>query len=487
MESKLYKRNRNLFDKEFVIIGTSGFGPTNAIVNVSSREDVYSIFGDSGTIYKSYCQIEDTLNENISVNIIKSTGEYASAYFNLNVQGDDIFSDSLIFTSIYTNEIYNDVAINVLDDKIEFVFPPTLNLQPISYYYKDYEIVGQLINAINEDTYNAKNIVIANTTVNEYSSFNDSFSIINISKNLSGGSSGLNVSNDEKYKALEKTLDILLGEEIYLIVATHVFVDDEVSYKYEDKRSCTFYEQILRFCISQLRFGVVTCGFITFSDKIKLNDSTLNQITSIMNKCKSNNQISAFQFLVSLTYGDLYYDFKSSISNSLMFYANIYLNLAPNTNTTNKSLDESYSLKDHLTYEQMKYLESIGIVTFRHSPYFDKVVVCNGVTSVTTLSEFKYIVNVGMVQTIMPAIKLELEKYIGHDLKSVIDSSNVKDDVKKVLTKYANEEVIDKYEFGLVANLDDGELICNLTLKTAFMVEDIKLIGKINFDVLEDI
>lgn len=487
MESKLYKRNKNLFNKELLIIGTSNFGPTNAIVNVSSREDVYTIFGSEGSIYSSYCQIENTLNENISVNIVKSTGEYASACFNLNVQGDNIANDSLIFTSIYTNELYNDVVINVLSDRIEFTFPQMLNLKPISYYYDDYEIVGQLINAINEDTYNAKNIVIANTTVNEYLSFNNSFSVINTSKSLSDGLSGLNCTVDEKYKALEKTLDIISGEEIYLIAATHVFVDEEISYKYEDNRSITFYEQILRFCISQLRYGIVTCGFVTFSDKIKLNYNTLSQITSIMKTCRSNNQISSFQFLVSLTYGDLYYDFKSSFSNSLMFYANVYLNLAPNTNTTNKYLDESYSLKDNLTYEQMKYLESIGIVTFRHSPYFDKVVVCNGVTSVTTLSEFKYIVNVGMVQTIMPAIKLELEKYIGEDLRSVVDSSNVKDDVKKVLTKYANDEVIDKYEFGLVADFDNGELVCNLTLKTAFMVEDIKLIGKINFDVLEDI
>lgn len=484
MESKLYKRKKEANKKECIIIGSSSFGPTNAIVQIESEKDVVTIFGIDGTLYNSYMQIKDTISENININMIKPCGSHSSAYFNLNSLNNKVESNSLILTSIYSNEIYNETNIMLDFEKITFTFHDKLNLMPISYYYKDYEIVGQLVDAINTDTYNSKNIVIANTTINEYTPFDESFYIINNETKMSGGCSGLDYTKEELYKCLNYTYDILQGENIHLISLTNAFVDDIINV---DNNIVSFYNQLLEFNVKQLRFGIVTVGFITFSNNVIYSEDVVKEIKTIITRCKVNYLIEQMQFLVSVVYGDIFYDYKKHYSNPLMFYSSMYLNLEPGTNTTNKFLNDSYAIKDYLTQSQIKDLSDLGVVTFRHSPFYDKVVASNGVTSVTLQSEFKYIVNVLMVQTIMPVIKSELESYLGEDIKAVIESNAVKESVKKTLVDFANKEIIDKYDFNLEANYEKGELVCKLNLKSSYMVEDIEIIGKINFEQLGEV
>lgn len=485
MESKLYKRKKELDKKEFIIIGSSDYGPTNAIVQIENENDVLSVFGKEGTLYNSYNQIKNSIPKNVNVNMIKTCGTHAYAYFNLNCINGEVGTNSLILSSIYSNEIYNDTIIAIDDEKITFKFHKELMLEDVNYYYSDYEIVGQLVDAINTDTYNSKNIVIANSIINEYTPFDSSFYVINESTTMSGGSNGLNCSNTELYKCLNYTYDILQGENIHLISLSNAFVDDEVDDIENNK--VNFYNQLLEFSIKQLRFGIVTIGFITFSDRVEYGEYIESHIKSLLNKVKINNSTQELQFLISIVYGDIYYDYMKSYSNPLMFYSSLYLNLQPGSNTTNKSIDDSYHIKDHLTQSQIKELSELGVVTFRHSPYYDKVVACNGVTSVTLQSEFKYIVNVSMVQTIMPVIKSELESYLGEDIKAVIESNAVKESVKKTLVDFANKEIIDKYDFNLEANYEKGELVCKLNLKSSYMVEDIEIIGKINFEQLGEV
>lgn len=488
MESKLYKRKKEVFEKEFVIVGSSNLGPTNAFVNVSSDKEVESIFGREGTLYNSYIQIKDTIPSHISVTMIKTTGTHAVSYFNLNSKNGEIQSDALVFTSIYSNQLYNNVKIHAYEDRLEFEFPSYINIENAKYYYRNYEVVGQLINAINEDTYNAKNVVIANCSINEYTPFDSSFYIINeTTRNMVGGSSGLDVTKEELYMCLEKTYDIMLGEEIHLLSITNAFIDDEIDLNYQSGRRCTFYEQLLNFLAHQLKYGTVSTGFITVSDKLKVDKDLVGNMKLVLNKCRTNENLLQYSFLISIPFGELYYNNKLAYSNPLMFYSSLYLNLEPNSNTTNKHLDDSFNIKEYLDYEQIKALNELGVVTFRHSPYFDKVVACNGVTSVTYQSEFKYIVNVSMVQTVMPVMKNELEKHLGENLKTVAESNIIKEDVRKVLATFTSKEIIDKYQFDLSIDYELGELICNLHLKTAYMVEDIEMVGKIKLEQLEEV
>lgn len=486
MESKLYKRVKDHNIKECLIIGDSNYGPTNAIVKINNINDVINIFGDEGSLYHSYEQIKDVIPENVGINMIKPTGTHSFANFNVNVLNDTISINALTLSSIYSNEIYNETLIKVLEDKIEFVFPEFFNIPNANYYYKDYEVLGQLLDAINTDTYNSKNIVIATTTINEYTPFDESFYAINESKNLEGGKSGLYETPDNLYKALEKTYDIILGEEIYTLILTNAYMDDEVTYKYSDNRLCTFYEQLLRFNIKQLNFGYVTEGFITFSNRIKNDEDLVRQVKYYIDITK-NELLDNHRFLVSITYGELFYDYKTKFSNALMFYAMLYMRLEFGKTTTNKFIDNSYSIKDYLTYLDIKSLTDLGVVTFRHSPLYDKVVACNGVTSVTTNNELKYIVNVSMIQNIMPSIKQQLEKYLGENIKTVIESSLIKEDIKKHLIQFQNKGIIQNFNFVLTPNYELGELICNLSIKSAYMVEQIKIIGKIKFEQLEEI
>lgn len=488
MESKLYKRKKEIFEKEFVIVGTGDLGPTNAFVSVYNEKEVESIFGRKGTLYKSYMQIKDTIPSHVNVTMIKTTGAHAVAYFNLNSKNGEIQSDTLVLTSIYSNQLYNNVKIHAYEDRLEFDFSSYLNMENAKYYYKDYEVVGQLVNAINEDTYNAKNVVIANCSINEYTPFDSSFYIINeTTRNMVGGNSGLDVTKEELYMCLEKTYDIMLGEEIHLLTVTNAFLDDEINLTYQSGRKCTFYEQLLKFLATQLKYGTVTTGFITFSPNIKVDKDVVGKIKLVLNKCRSNENLSKYSFLISIPFGELYYDNKYDYSNPLMFYSSLYLNLEPNSNTTNKYLNDTYNIKEYLDYEQIKALNEIGVVTFRHSPYFDKVVACNGVTSVTYQSEFKYIVNVSMVQTVMPVMKKELENHLGENLKTVAESNIIKEDVRKVLASFTSKEIIDKYQFDLSIDYEMCELICNLHLKTAYMVEDIEMVGKIKLEQLEEV
>lgn len=494
----LYKKPiKDLYTlKNILIIGSSEFGFTNEIIEVTNEKDVVMTYGRNGSIYEAYKSIKDEVSKhNIGVFVIKYGGEHSTASFNVNSK-ESIIYDALTFKSVYSNELYNDVRINVTSIGIEIIFPLFFNLNPKIYHYKDFSNLYMLIKKINEDTINGENVIIAQANVDEFTEFDESFALINESKNLSNGSSGLNMTNNEKFRALELTYELIQGLELDYIVLPDIFYNDEVTLRYSDGRVCSFYEQLLSFSISQLNYSIITLGILQVdTNSFNSNDPNIHieQIKRLMNITHSNSSLSDYRFLISLVYDYLIIGHTLNKVNSSMLIALELAKIESTSNITNSPINDIYYLNIFLNSEQIKELSELGIITFRLSPYYDRVVPVNGITNYTYYdsnikkydNEYKYLTSIVLLQNTIPKLKLIFESHIGESIYSLEKEKKIEDDLIAELSNLVKKEVLTKYSISITYNIESGSIDFELILQNIFVTEGIKYIGKLSYFDLE--
>lgn len=500
---QLILANKSTYGNTVYLLGTSSFGATNEPVMITSLAHLYSVFGLKGSLIDAYKTITKVSN-NIKIYCCKVTGTHAGASFNVNVSGDSIEENALIFKSKCSNEVYNDILINVYPDMITFEFPGELGNELISYKYEDYLTIGNLIRKINSDTDNGLNHVYVRTTVEESTELLGALDSVNASSTyMYGATSGLTVSKNSMYQALKDTYELLDGKLVDIIIPLEAYIDDiEVdgsSYGVSEYGGCSyangvdklsgsdngciksFYNILLKFCARQLASGIATLGVIGYN---KTNDKYIDEnidkyVDNIYIQMLKLNQfdesLEIYRPLVSVVAGDLLSSTTGEHFNGYAVYGAALGGIDLVSTPTNKPISNSLFLYNEFNEEQLLRLGDNGIVAFRHSAVKDRVVVSSSVTSCDSSSEMYYVQNVRMIQFSVSCIYDIFEKYIGEDLNDLMKNNKLKDAIVSGLSVLRDSGMLSSYNVS-VSRVNDHDVKLILELKTEYMVDFIKSI-----------
>ena len=507
--------NDTTHGKHIYLLGSAEFGPTNEPIMVRSTVGLYNKFGKHGTLIDAFHALKYT-NKNNIVYLVKTTGEHASAYLNINIPDGEIIQDGFILHSSESNEIFNDIEIIVDIDCMTFKFPHELEIENKKYYYKDYRTIDEFASTINNDTKNHKNYIYAYYTVDSSTPIQDAFYVCNQTNiSMYGGQCGLNYSKNLLYNCLERTYEMLESHDIDIIIPVDAFMDDiypddsEASEYQYDKRyyqstkdyltedftgtRLSFMNQLIQFCIRQLNFGLVTNGIIGYNSSYKYWSNYLSEADDIARMYKACYEYNLsccknpfYAFLVSVVGGDIEYNKGTIIDNGYFAYAALCANTIITSGTTNVPISNSINLYHEFSEEVLKELADTGIVTFRHSPLYNTPVVYDGITASTENENLKLYCNVRMIQMCMSYINKLFQYYIGMNMVTLIEDGIINTDLKSILTKLSDVGIITNYDYTIIPSYKKGEIKVYLNLMTCYMVKPIQLCSVINVEFEEE-
>lgn len=507
--------NDNLHGKHIYILGSAEFGPVNEPILCQSTVGVYNNFGKQGTLIDAFHAIKYVSKNNL-VYLVKTTGEHASAYLNVNIQDGEIIKDGFILTSSDANEIYNDLEITVDIDKLTFTFPDELNKPPISYKYDDYKTIDELTQAINKDTKEKRSSVYAYYTVDSFTPIKNAFYPCNFTSNyMYGGQCGLNYSKNLLYNCLQKTYNILESHEIDIIIPIDAFMDDiypddseeglhqyNMKYYHSTKDylskdvsgiQLSFMDQLINFCIIQLNSGIVTNGILGYNSYYKVQSNFLGDEDDLVHFYKACIEYNLdccdnpfYAFLVSVVVGDIEYNMGDIIDNGYLAYAALCADITVTDGTTNIPISDTIAIYQEFSEDVLQELAKSGIVVFRHSPLYEQPVVYDGITASPMHENLKLYCNVRMIQMCISYINRLFQFYVGSDIQYLIDDDIIKTDLDNVLARIQDKNIITSYEFTIVPHYNKGEINVYLSLQTCFMTKAVKLNSIIYTEFLEE-
>ena len=96
-----------LHGKRIYLLGSAEFGPTNEPIMIKSTAGLYNKFGKQGSLINAFHALKYTSKDNI-VYLVKTTGEHATSYLNVNIQDGEIIEDGFTLVSSQSNELFND-------------------------------------------------------------------------------------------------------------------------------------------------------------------------------------------------------------------------------------------------------------------------------------------------------------------------------------------------------------------------------------------
>ena len=493
-----------LINNKLYILGTAEFGPINSPLNVKSANEVFSIYGNRGTLIEAYNSIS-MLNLDVDIYLVKISGTHSETYLNINQIGSEVLEDAFYIKSKHSNEKYNNIKINIKENYIAFSYEDEENIFYNEYDFERFKTVQDLVEAINEDTRNLKNEVFCYANCD--SSVLSKYAFLGVNNEeiyLTGGNSGLFYTKNMLFNCLEKTYSMLEGVQIDILMPLGINYDDtftdnlEDQFKYYDpeKEYLTlkdkngeyenFYKQLLKFCKNQMAFNCITHGVMSIdrSDSFNIDEDEYFERLKYFKDLNSNGVTEKYRCLVSVCAGDLYSIYGTRIYNSQMAYAPIAASIGGNQNTTNKKADNSFTLYNTFSNELLAKLTDLGYVSFRFSPLTKTIVVTNGVTT-SDDDNFKYFCNIRMVQIICRLIKESLEKFIGENIFEIIESKKIEAELESVFNTLIDTRLIEGFNVNNISNEETGNIFINLDLKTLDMVEEIPLKGLIGGEANE--
>ena len=507
----------DLHGRKIYLLGSAEYGPTNEPILIKSTVGLYNKFGKTGTLIDAFHAVKYTTKDN-KVYLVKTTGEHAVAYLNMNVSNHTIMNNSFVLASSESNEIFNDIKIIIDINSLTIVFPNDLNVpkHSITYDFDTYYTIELLANAINVDTKKKRSYVVANYMVDPSTRTKDTFYMCNPDViNLYGGQCGLNYSKNLLYTYLTKTYEVLESFPIDIVIPVDAFLDDlypddsenqqyqyNMKYYQPDKDYLTpdtmgnprsFMDQLIEFCRKQLNFGLVTTGVIGFnsvhnwtSDYLYESDDIIDMYIHCLEYNRSLCQNEAYSFLISAVAGDIGYNKYTIIDNGYLAYGSFNASIQLNVGNTNIPVSDNIRLYNEFSEEKLAELAENGIVAFRHSPLYDKVVVYDGITAVSRKeSQLKLYCNVRMIQMCISFLNQLFQFYIGHNMTILIDQNIIDKNIKAILTALETKDVITKSDFTLVPDYNNGTLTVNLNLLTNYMTKSVNISSVININVEE--
>lgn len=505
-----------LHGKRIYLLGSAEFGPTNEPTLVKSTVGLHSKFGTQGTLIDAFHAIKYT-NKNNQIYLVKTTGEHAIAYLNVNIDGGEIEENAFILASCQSNEIYNDIQIIIDIDRLTFRFPKDLGLRDISYIYKDYHNISTLAQAINADTKNKKNCVNAHYMVDPSIPIQNAFFPVNpTSIYLYGGQCGLNYSKNLLYNCLNFTYSLLESTEIDIIIPVDAMLDDiypddeeghaeRYNMRYYQKErdyltmdalenKLSFMNQLINFCITQLNSGIITNGIIGFNSSYKYWSYYLSEaddIAEMYSACYQYNlkqcENPFYAFLVSAVAGDIMYNKGTIIDNGCYAYAALCASTKYLEGTTNIPISNTIRIWHEFSEDVLKDMADQGIVTFRHSPFYKTPVVYSGVTCGNSDNEnLRLYCNVRMIQYAISHLNRLFQFYIGYNMYELVKEKTIHNDIGTILSTLKNVGIITAFEYRIVPYYAKGHIIVYLTMMTNYMVKSVKLSTTINIEFLEE-
>lgn len=504
----------DLHGKRIYLLGSAEFGPTNEPILVKSTVGLYNKFGRYGTLIDAFHALKYT-DKSSKVYLVKTTGEHATAYLNVNIYGGEIIENGFTIAASESNEIYNDVEVVVDIDRLTFIFPDDMKVSTLSYKYDDYPTIGKLSEAINKDTKNKINKLYAYYSVDPYVPTKNAFFACNPSiVYLYGGQCGLNYTKNLLYNCLGRTYDMLESEDIDIIIPVDAFLDDvHPSDDNSDRYGMRFYQstkdyltpntsgkqlsfmnQLINFCTRQLRFGVVTTGIMGYNSIHKVASKYLYESDMFIDMYKACFEYNLKQcdnpfyaYLISCVAGDIKYNNGTIIDNGYLAYAALCARTIITSGTTNIPISNSIKIYEEFSEEVLNDLAETGIVTFRQSPLYNTPVIYNGVTAATPSNKnMKLFANVRMIQMCISYINKLFQFYIGHNIKDVIRNDVIVQDLKSILETLRQRSIITSYDFKILPHYQNGEVKVYLTLKTCYMVKAVVLRTAFNVESSEE-
>ena len=496
-----------LHGKKIYLLGSAEFGPTNEPIRIKSTVGLYNKFGKTGSLIDAFHAVKYTTKNN-EVYLVKTTGQHAVTYLNVNILQDEIIQNGFILSASESNEYFNDVQIELTEESLIIRYPLDLNIpeHELTYDYETYYNIELLANAINKDTKNKRSYINANYTVQPDILTKHAFFVCNPSKlNLYGGQCGLNYSKNLLYTSLEKTYEILESFPIDIIIPVDAFLDDlypddseNEEFQYNMKyyqptkdyltadtlgNQRTFMDQLINFCINQLNFGQVTTGVLGFNPVYTWTTNYLYESDNIVEMYKHcfdyNKHLCTnkdYSFLVSVVAGDIAYNKGTLIDNGYLAYGAFNASIQLNIGNTNIKVSDSIDLYNEFSEEKLAYLAENGIVTFRHSPLYDSVVVYDGVTAFNKKESFLTLYcNIRMIQLCISYLNKLYQFYIGLNFNELMDKGKIEKDTEHILSILASRNVITEYDFRLTPDYKKGYLTVELELLTNYMTKSLKI------------
>lgn len=504
-----------LHGKKIYILGSSEFGPTNEPILVKSSVGLHTKFGTKGTLMDAFHAIKYTNRDN-QIYVMKVTGEHATAYLNVNIDGGEIIEDGFTIVASQSNELYNDVEIIVDIDRLTFKFPKDLGLKPISYIYNDYHNISILAQKINHDTKNKKNCVYAHYSVDPATPVENAFFPVNpTTVYLYGGECGLNYSKNLLYYCLERAYEVLESHDIDIIIPVDAFLDDiypddnegapmqyNMTYYQKEKdyltetftgKKLSYMNQLINFCIKQLNFGVVTNGIIGFNSSYKywsLFLSEADDIAKMYKACYEYNLAQCenkfYAFLVSAVAGDIMYNKGTIIDNGYFAYAALCASTKYLEGTSNVPISDTIRIWHEFSEDVLADLAGRGIVSYRHSPFYDKPVAYSGITCGGDNENLRLYCNVRMVQLAISYLNRLFQFYIGLDMVKLVKEKIVVNDIETILHTLKSRGIITSYEFRIVPYYSQGHIKVYLTMMTNYMVKAVHLATVIEMEFIDE-
>lgn len=506
----------DLHGKRIYLLGSAEFGPTNEPILVKSTVGLYNKFGKQGTLIDAFHAVK-YVNKDNKVYLVKTTGEHANAYLNVNIKDGEIIEDGFTIAAAESNELYNNVEIIVDIESISFVFPEDFGIARKSYKYKDYPTIDKLANAINKDTRNKKSKLYAYYSVDPATPTENAFFVCNpVSVYMYGGQCGLNYSKNLLYNCLARTYDMIESEDIDIIVPVDAFLDDiypDDSEGTQDRYGMRYYQstkdyltedftgkqlsymdQCINFCIKQLNFGVVTLGILGFNPKVRFASDYLaeaDELKEMYQACFQYNLkhcINPFYaFMVSCVAGDIKYNHGTIVDNGYLAYASFCSKIKINCGTTNIPIASTIGIYEEFSEEVLQEMAETGIVTFRHSPLYNTPVVYDGITASPNNENLKLFANVRMIQMCISYINKLLQSYIGYNMVDLIKDEVIVEDLHSILEVLVAKNIITQYNFKIMPYYATGEIKVYLTLLTCYMVKAITLCTVVDVEFEEEV
>ena len=508
----------DLHGRKIYLLGSAEYGPVNEPIRIKSTVGLYNKFGKTGTLIDAFHAVKYTSRDN-EVYLVKTTGEYAIAYLNTNIYQGDISSNSFIIRSSEANEIFNDIYIRLDIDKLTVVYPDDLNVpqHEVTYDFNKYPNVELLSKAINKDTKEKRGFINATYTVDPSTPTRNAFYVCNPDiVYLFGGQCGLDYSKNLLYNCLQRTYDLLESFPIDIIVPVDAFIDDIYPYDAEDEqyqydmkyyqstrdyltadihnKPRSYMDQLINFCVNQLNFGQVTTGIMGFNTLQGWTTDILSDADIAKDRLiecfKYNQEICInrdYAFLVSVVAGDIKYNMGTIINNGYLAYAGFNASITINSGNTNIPVSDHIELYSEFSEDALKELADIGIVTFRHSPLYNKVVVYDGTTAYYNSDDKKYpalkeYCNVRMIQMCISYLNILFQYYIGLNLNELIDNKIIDTNITEILSVLTSRNIITDYRFKLEPDYKTGKLKVLLSLLTNYMTKAINIQSYININ-----
>lgn len=475
------------------LIGTAEFGPVNVPVQADSLSHVLSTFGTEGSLVDAYRASIDMIDSTSQIYLVKTSGTHSCAYLDIKTATGEIIKDGLYIQGKYANEDLDNIKISIAEDALFVIIESDVfRKRIIEYKYSDYHSMLDLVDKINEDTVAFENLIFCHLAVEgDVDSATALVDCNPLDVQLSGGNSGLAYTKNMMFNSLIETYSILESMEIDVVIPLDVYYDDTKSDRLEyanlyrpdeeyltlkkDGEYCTFYHQLLEFCINQLRYGHVVYGVIGTKknpEPFRNQGEYITYMTAFNAINRRSNHNSKFSHLISVCAGHLYFAYGSKMCNCSTLYGILLSSIDVIDNITNKSLLGNFTLYDKWNEDELMHLDQLGYVAFRFSYLKNNIVVNNAITKSDDIS-LRYTCNSRMIQTCMSNLKHSLEKYIGTSIAYLNKTNTLETEIVKTLEELTSNGFIVGYVLGKPSISREGNLNINISLQTAYMTEKI--------------